>query len=74
MTETVTKLIGYSFQGADSDVERVSKANGYALEGTIGGGPKVSKLLAYALVTSVAQTRPVVSNSIRIGPVQGRAL
>lgn len=68
MTETVSKLLGYSFTGADDGEIRASKLMGDALIGTIGGGPKASKILAYALVTTVPATRPIVSNSVRIGP------
>lgn len=69
MTETVSKLLGYSLEGSIDGAASARKLLGYALEGTIGGGPKVAKLLGYALLSTLpAASRPQVSNSVRIGP------
>jgi hypothetical protein len=71
MTETVSKLIGYSFTGPDINVQDASKLIGYNYSGTINNADKSAKLLGYMLLSTLPIATPKASTSVRIGAIKG---
>lgn len=71
MTETTSKLLGYSFTGPDIDLEYNSKLLGYNYAGTINGAMKASKILGYLLLSTLPVAIPKASTSVRIGTIKG---
>lgn len=66
MTETASKVLGYSLSGTPLAQESVGKVLGYSLSGTPLARPNVSKVLAYALISLTSPTRRRVGSHARI--------